>query len=69
MNGMAEFFAMDGYGVYIWASYGLCLAGVVGLIVLTVSRRRHAAARLARLEALEAEGAGQAPVKRMDAPP
>ena len=27
---MAEFFAMDGYGLYIWASYVLTFAFVLG---------------------------------------
>lgn len=27
---MAAFFAMDGYGIYIWASYGLTFAFLLG---------------------------------------
>jgi len=27
---MASFFAMDGYGLYIWISYGLTFAFVAG---------------------------------------
>lgn len=35
---MAEFFAMGGYGLYIWPCYGLS-ALVLG--ILTVRRRNH----------------------------
>lgn len=59
MSAIADFFAMDGYAVYVWVSYGLSFAGAAGLIVLAVNRRVQAAARLARLEALEAEEAGR----------
>ena len=26
MKALSEFFAMGGYGVYVWSSYGLCFA-------------------------------------------
>lgn len=54
MSALTEFFSMDGYAVYVWVSYGLSLLGSVGLVVLAISRRRAANARLARLEAQEA---------------
>ena len=54
MSALTEFFSMDGYAVYVWVSYGLSLLGSVGLVVMAVSRRRAASARLARLEAQEA---------------
>lgn len=50
---MAEFFAMDGYAVFVWGSYGATLAGMVGLIGLALSRRKSAEARLQRLQAEE----------------
>lgn len=37
-NSAAEFFAMGGYGLYVWGSFGmtaLCVAGEIGLL------RRH----------------------------
>ena len=58
MNALAEFFAMDGYAVYVWVSYGLSFLGSIALVWMTISRRRAAAARLRRLEALEASAAG-----------
>lgn len=58
MSALAEFFAMDGYAVYVWVSYGLSLLGSIVLVWRTVARRRAAAARLKRLEALEASSAG-----------
>ena len=54
MSALTEFLSMDGYAVYVWVSYGLSLLGSVGLVVLAISRRRAASARLARLEAQEA---------------
>lgn len=59
MNPIAEFFAMDGYAVYVWVSYGLSFLGVAGLIGLALQRRVRATERLARLEALEAQEATQ----------
>lgn len=54
MSAFIDFLSMDGYAVYVWVSYGLSLLGSVGLVVMAVSRRRAASARLARLEAQEA---------------
>lgn len=47
---MAEFFAMDGYAVFVWGSYGATVLGVVGLIGLALNRRKSAEARLRRLQ-------------------
>jgi len=54
VSALIDFLSMDGYAVYVWVSYGLSLLGSVGLVVMAVSRRRAASARLARLEAQEA---------------
>jgi len=67
MNAIAEFFAMDGYAVYVWVSYGLSALGCAGLIVLAVGRRARAAQRLARLEALDAEESAHKPTQPADA--
>ena len=56
MNALIEFFAMDGYAAFVWTAYGLTFAAVGGLVGLTLARRKAAAERLARLEALEAVG-------------
>ncbi|SFK53366.1 heme exporter protein D [Nitrosomonas aestuarii] len=36
----AEFFAMGGYGVYVWGSYAVTFACVIGEILLISKRRR-----------------------------
>jgi heme exporter protein D len=54
VSALTDFLSMDGYAVYVWVSYGLSLVGSVGLVVMAISRRRAASARLARLEAQEA---------------
>ena len=41
-NSAAEFFAMGGYGYYVWASYGATL--VLMLVEPVLARRRHAQA-------------------------
>jgi heme exporter protein CcmD len=66
MSALTDFFAMDGYAVYVWVSYGLSVLGSAGLIWLTVSRRQAAAARLKRLEALEATAAPASPAAQSD---
>lgn len=63
---MSAFFAMDGYAAFVWPAYALTFAGVGGLVVWTVAARRAAAARLARLQALEA-AASQAGGRREEA--
>ncbi|MEQ8406586.1 MAG: heme exporter protein CcmD [Oceanicaulis sp.] len=55
---MSAFFAMDGYAAFVWPAYALTLLGVGGLVLWTVRARRAAAARLARLQALEDAATG-----------
>jgi heme exporter protein D len=43
-NDAAEFFAMGGYGLYVWASYAAATV-LVGLEPLLVRRRLRAALR------------------------
>lgn len=50
---MSDFLAMDGYAAFVWPAYGLTLLGVGGLVLWAARARSAAAARLARLEALE----------------
>ena len=52
MTGMAEFFAMGGYAVYIWTAYGAAVAVLVGLVVATLARRRSSRRSLEALEQL-----------------
>ena len=35
-----EFFAMGGYGLYVWGSYGVTLAAIVIEALLLAARRR-----------------------------
>ncbi len=41
-NSVSEFFAMGGYGLYVWASYAATLA--LMLLEPLLARRRHARA-------------------------
>lgn len=40
---MSEFFAMDGYAIFLWPAYALTLVALLANIV--IARRAHAAAR------------------------
>ena len=35
-----EFFAMGGYGLYVWLAYGICALSLGGLILATRWRRK-----------------------------
>ena len=39
-NSVSEFFAMGGYGLYVWGSFGLTAVVVVGEVLLLRARRR-----------------------------
>ena len=41
-NSAAEFFAMGGYGLYVWGSYGVAAVCMLVEPVLAVQRRRRA---------------------------
>lgn len=47
-NTSSDFFAMGGYGLYVWGSYGVALVSML-LEPLFVGRRHHQALRDARL--------------------
>ena len=38
-SGPAEFFAMGGYGLYVWGSFGACLIAMVAEPFLAARRR------------------------------
>ncbi len=42
-----EFFAMGGYGFYVWISYGLCALVLIVLIVNPVIQRKKLLRQLA----------------------
>jgi len=46
---LADFFAMGGYGFYIWGSYGLAAVLIVAEIILVRRRRRTILGRLGRM--------------------
>jgi heme exporter protein D len=41
-GGWSEFWAMGGYGFYVWGAYGVTLAGLV-IEILLLRRRAHEA--------------------------
>ncbi len=46
----AEFFAMGGYALYVWGSFGMCAAALT-IEPFLLSRRRHAILRSLRRHA------------------
>jgi heme exporter protein D len=50
-NSPAEFFAMGGYALYVWGSFGVCALALV-LEPLLVRQRRNIILRSLRREAL-----------------
>jgi heme exporter protein D len=49
---MSEFLAMGGYAPYIWISYGIAAAVMVGLLIATLRALRFRERTLTGLEAL-----------------
>jgi heme exporter protein D len=47
-NSASEFFAMGGYGPYVWGSFGLCAIAFAAEWVLVKQRRHAILARLRR---------------------
>jgi heme exporter protein CcmD len=47
---MAEFFAMGGYGGYIWPAYVISLAALAAAAIWTFAAERRVRKRLAQLE-------------------
>jgi heme exporter protein D len=39
-NSISEFFAMGGYGLYVWGSFGLTAAVVAGEVLTLRARRK-----------------------------
>ena len=50
-NSANEFFAMGGYGLYVWGSFGVC-AAALALEPFLLSRRRQAILQSLRRHAL-----------------
>jgi heme exporter protein D len=49
---MSDFLSMGGYGAYVWPSFALTAAVLVGLLVQTLGERKHNTKRLAQLRGL-----------------
>ena len=47
---MNAYFAMGGYGAYIWPSYGLSILVIGALVVISVAAHNRAGALVRRLE-------------------
>jgi len=47
-NSIGEFFAMGGYGLYVWGSFGVCAAAMVIEPILVGKRNRDILASLKR---------------------
>lgn len=47
---MADFFAMGGYGAYVWPAYLITAAVLLAVTILIVRRSARARERLASLE-------------------
>jgi len=46
-NSASEFFAMGGYGIYVWGSYGVIAACIAADALIAIKRHRAARAALA----------------------
>ena len=46
---MSEFFAMNGYGYFIWMSYGVTALFMVGEVIIQVRSKKSMLKRLTRL--------------------
>ena len=55
---MAEFFAMGGYGFYVWCSYGAAVLVIAAEIIIILKRRREMFTRLRRWVALNRNSGG-----------
>ena len=51
MSGLNEFLAMGGYGAFVWPSFGLTAAVLVGLWLQSARALKQAEAALAEMDA------------------
>jgi heme exporter protein D len=51
MSGLAQYFAMGGYAVFIWPSYGLGLILLAGMVIAAYRRMRLAETAIEEVEA------------------
>lgn len=55
-NSAAEFFAMGGYGLYVWGSVGVTVAALVLELLVLSRRRKSALLQIERQSILERDG-------------
>ena len=51
-----DFFAMGGYGLYVWGSYGVTLLFMVAEVILLLRRKRTLLQRLRRINRANMHG-------------
>ncbi len=51
MEGVSEFFAMGGYGAFVWGSFGLTALVLIGLLAISIRQAREREQRLSALQA------------------
>ena len=49
MDALQQFFAMGGYGGYVWPAYGIAVVVLVALLIDSLRNARHREAQLADL--------------------
>ena len=54
-DGITEFFAMGGYALYVWGSFGVTALLMIVEPLLVKQRRKAAIARVSRLVRLKSE--------------
>ncbi|MGD8560175.1 MAG: heme exporter protein CcmD [Gammaproteobacteria bacterium] len=52
MNAIAEFFYIGGYAWYVWGSYGVTAAFMLGEVILVIRGKKTLMQRLARMARL-----------------
>lgn len=52
---MSAFLHMGGYAAYVWPAYGLSMAGLVAIVLLSLNARRALRRQIARLESPDGE--------------
>ena len=52
---VTEFFSMGGYGAFVWSSFGIALALIVGEIIAVRQQHRTILQRLSRMMRMKAE--------------
>jgi heme exporter protein D len=52
MSAIAEFFYFNGYAWYVWGSYGVTAAFMIGEVILVIRGKKSMVQRLARMARL-----------------